>query len=154
MSKLVETKTTKEEECVIFFKYKYYKKGDVNKDGSQRFVCKEKKCFSSVTKLGDEIIKMSGRIVNMEDINEELVKVCHNNNHPSFSDADIIGEHFCGALKTRVSNEPDTSIQQIYQEEQSKLIQNLQNLKVVAESVHNIDQCKVVYIRTIINWND
>jgi hypothetical protein len=117
-------------------------------------VCKEKKCFSSVTKLGDEIIKMSGRIVNMEDINEELVKVCHNNNHPSFSDADIIGEHFCGALKTRVSNEPDTSIQQIYQEEQSKLIQNLQNLKVVAESVHNIDQCKVVYIRTIINWND
>jgi hypothetical protein len=56
-------------------------------------VCKEKKCFSSVTKSGDEIIKMNGRLVNMEEINEELVKVCHNNNHPSLSDADIIGEN-------------------------------------------------------------
>jgi hypothetical protein len=118
-------------------------------------VCKEKKCFSSVTKLGDEIIKRKERFENSEEINEELVKVCHNNSHRSLTDADIIGGNFCGALKTRVSNEPDKSIQQIYQEEQSKLIQNLQNLKVVAESVHNIDQCKVVYIRTIINsWND
>ena len=29
----------------------------------------------------------------MEEINDELVKACHNNNHPSLTDADIIGEN-------------------------------------------------------------
>ena len=64
-----------------------------------------KKCFSSLTKLGDEIIKLNGRLVKMEEINEELVKAGHNNNHSSLTDADIIGEIFCGALKTRISND-------------------------------------------------
>ena len=63
----VDSVTTKEEVCIIFFKYKYYKKGNPNKDGSQRYVCMEKKCFSSITKSSStrEIIKINGAQVNL-----------------------------------------------------------------------------------------
>jgi hypothetical protein len=58
-------------------------------------VCKERKCFSSVEKLSNEIIKMNERLLNMEELNEELAKVWHNSNHLSLTDADLIGENFC-----------------------------------------------------------
>jgi hypothetical protein len=61
-SNLIDTITTKEEDCIIFFKYKYYKKGNPNKDGSQRYVCCEKKCYSSMTKCSARggIFKING----------------------------------------------------------------------------------------------
>ena len=58
-------------------------------------MCKERKCFSSVAKLSNEIIKMNRTLFNMEELNEELAKVWHNSNHPSLNDADLIGENFC-----------------------------------------------------------
>ena len=67
ISNTVDSVTIKEEVCIIFFKYKYYKKGNPNKDGSQRYVCMEKKCISSITKSSStgEIIKINGAQVNL-----------------------------------------------------------------------------------------
>jgi hypothetical protein len=56
-------------------------------------------------------------------------------NHEGVSDADLIGEDFCNVLKSRVSKEPNLSVQQIYQEEQNNLIKKVKDLKIVAESV-------------------
>ncbi len=119
----------------MYFKYKYYKKGDSNKDGSQRYVCSSKKCSSSITKLDEEIIKINGKKFVKEEVNEGFIKSCHLDNHAGLSDADLIGEDFCNVLKSRVSKEPNLSVQQIYQEEQSNLIKKVQDLKIVAESI-------------------
>ena len=66
-SNIVDCVTTKEEVCIIIFEYKYYKKGNPNKDGSQWYVCMEKKSFSSITKSSSngEIIKINGAQVNL-----------------------------------------------------------------------------------------
>jgi hypothetical protein len=57
-----------------------------------------------------------------ESVNEGFIKSCHLDN---LSDADLIGEDFCNVLKSRESKEPNLSVQQIYQEEQSNLIKKV-----------------------------
>ena len=37
MASNIQRHTSKEKECILYFKYKYYKKGECNKDISQRF---------------------------------------------------------------------------------------------------------------------
>ena len=57
----------------MYFKYKYYKKGECNKDASQRFFAAVKKCSSSITKL--EIIKINGKKFVKEQVNEDLLNL-------------------------------------------------------------------------------
>lgn len=71
------------------------------------------------------IIKINGANVNLDEIDIEFVKSCHHNGHIGLSDADLVAADFCRSLKTRVTIEPDKSVQQIFQEEQSKLIKHL-----------------------------
>jgi hypothetical protein len=82
-----------------------------------------------------EIIKINGANVNLEEIDIEFVKSCHNNSHIGLSDADLVAANFCRSLKTRVTIELDKSVQQIFQEEQSKLIKTFKNLDVVADAL-------------------
>ena len=97
----------------------------------------EKKCFSSITQSSStgEIIKINGAQVNLEEIDIEFVKSCHNNGHAGLSDADLVAAHLSPPLKTRVTNELDKSVQQIFQDEHSKVIKKIKDLEVVADSL-------------------
>ena len=134
-SNYIESTTSKNEECVLFYNYKYYKKGEPNKDGSQRYVCSMKKCSSSITIANDDITKINGKKIFIDNLNELFVKSSALNNHDGLTDADLIGEEFTKNLKSRVSKEPNLSIQEIYQEEQSQLIKKVKDLKLVANAL-------------------
>jgi hypothetical protein len=75
-------KTTKYKEAYLCFSYLYYLKTP-NKDGSMIRVCKEKSCSASITFFDEKIIKVNG--THVDDINEEMIKESHKNNHPGLT---------------------------------------------------------------------
>ena len=56
-----------------------------------------------------------------DSVNEISIQQSHKNNHPCLSQSEIIGRSFKSVLKATVKENPNKPIQQIYQEEQSKM---------------------------------
>lgn len=110
----------------------YYKRAKENKDGSQRYTCSNDDCSASITVLNDEIVKINGKLVQMVD--EEKVKTSHKNNHVSLSDQEIMKMEFKRTMKVRVRNE-NLPIQQLYQEEQTKIIRKVGDMEILAKAV-------------------
>jgi hypothetical protein len=93
-------------------------------------VCKDKKCSASITVFNNQIIKINGNHV--DDANENSIKISHKDNHPGLTTADIIGKEFKNDLKTTIKENPNRPIQQIYQDEQSKIVKKFGDMTVAA----------------------
>ena len=117
-------------EPVLFKKYLYYYKR-TNKDGSEIFVCSQSGCSSSISRLNNEVIKVNGEVIDFNEITDETLQLSHNNSHVSLTDGQILARDFKKKLKIRTSNE-NLPINQVYQEEQSKIINETGNMELVA----------------------
>ena len=80
-----------------------------------------------MTLLNNQIIKINGNFV--EDVNENNIKMSHKDSH-GLTSSDIIGKEFKTVLKTTIKDNPNKPIQQIYQEEQSKIIKKFGDMTI------------------------
>lgn len=74
-------------------------------------------------------------------IDQDFVKSCHKNEHACLDNAELLSIDFKNTLKTRSENE-HTSIQQIFQQEQSKVIKDVQDMNVVADDLPQFSSIK------------
>ena len=129
-----EKTTTKDKPTKIVENYQYYHKAP-NKDKSIRWVCKTNKCSALVTTMDDVIMKINGKLVDLEDLDvsfEEKIKNSHKSHCKPLSTADKICMDFNINMKKRIGEE-NSSIQQIFQNEQSNMIKKLQDMDIVTE---------------------
>ena len=86
--------------------------------------------MASITMLNDQIIKIIGNLV--QDVNENNIEMSHEDNHPGLTTSYIIGKEFKNVLKTTIKENPNRPIQQIYQEQQSKIIKKFGDMTEAA----------------------
>ena len=129
-SNFVTKTTSKDKEFIYCEQYKYYLKRE-NKDTSKIYVCKEKDCSASISILNQEIIKINGTKINSFSI--ELIENSHKE-HDKVPEEEIVKEDFVKNLKSRIAD-VNAPLQQLYQEEQTKIVKEKADLNTVACSV-------------------
>lgn len=139
------TRTTKEEESLLIFNYRYYFKRENESEKSKHYVClfkyeNNKRCCASVTIKDDEIVKMGGKLVK-ENIDFDSIKRTHKNEHEPLSEKEIREIEFKQVLKDRAGAE-NIPVQQIYQEEQSRVMKELADINKVATEIPQFYNCQ------------
>jgi hypothetical protein len=98
----------------------------------------ESSCSASITILNDEIIKINGKII--EACTSELIRSSHKDGHDSLEKSEIFNIDFRVTMKDAVSRQPDKSVAQVYQEEQSKVVSQMGSLELVAEVIPQLQE--------------
>ena len=139
MASNVETrKSTKDKESKWVENYQYFFKKPINKNGSMRYVCSYNGCSASVTILNNEIIKVNGK--NIKEYSADLIKEGHKDNHEAISGSKIFEIDFKLTMKDAVEKQPGKPIGQVYQEQQNKIIEDLDTLEIIAEILPQLSE--------------
>jgi hypothetical protein len=121
-------KKTKDNDAIFAQNFVYNYKV-TNKDGSNHYVCNRANCYSSLTVQNETICKVNGKLI----LNQDLA--LSHSKHVAFKDEEIIGMNFVKILKSRIEKENSKSAAELYKEEQSKLIEELGDMELVAKSL-------------------
>ena len=78
--------------------------------------------------LNDEI-KKNGKMI--EACTSELIRSSHKGGHNSLEKSEIFNIDFRVTMKDAVSRQPDKSVAQVYQEEQSKVVSQMGSLELL-----------------------
>ena len=129
-------KTTKNKDAILSQNFVYNYK-DTNKDDSKHYVCNQAKCYSSLTVQSGEngkVYRVNGKLILNQDLTLSHPK------HGPYKDAEIIGMNFVKILKSRIEKENSKSTAKLYIVEQSKLIEELGDMDLVAKSLPQLTE--------------
>ena len=110
--------TSKDRECILIENYIYYCKR-TNKDSSKNYVCRD--CTASITMVNGEVSILNGK--KAENMCTDVIINSHKE-HQALNETELLRREFKSNLKKRIACESGP-IQQIYQDEQTKIVKNI-----------------------------
>ena len=81
--------------------------------------------------LENEVIKINGKII--QEYTSEMIKGSHKDGHTALDRSEIFKIYFRATMKDAVVRQPDKPVAQVYQEEQSKIVSQMNSMDLVVE---------------------